>query len=281
MVLLGDRAPEALEVAVRQLGVVVRPLGPRAAEAHFEADLARRVAAALERNTSYDVACVPLENRRKTLLVADMDATIIGQESLDELADALHVGKQVRVITERAMRGEIGFEEALRARVKLLEGIRIEDAAAAMRERLVVNQGAETLVRTMKALGARTALVTGGFLMFAGPIGERVGFDDVFANRLTSVDGYLTGEAAEPILGRAAKAARLRALCEELGITPGDAIAVGDGANDLDMIEAAGIGVGYRPKPILEKAADAVLRRSDLTALLSLQGIPESEWVRA
>jgi phosphoserine phosphatase len=133
----------------------------------------------------------------------------------------------------------------------------------------------------MKALGARTALVTGGFLMFAGPIGERVGFDDVFANRLTSVDGYLTGEAAEPILGRAAKAARLRALCEELGITPGDAIAVGDGANDLDMIEAAGIGVGYRPKPILEKAADAVLRRSDLTALLSLQGIPESEWVRA
>ncbi|MEE4213140.1 MAG: phosphoserine phosphatase SerB [Parvularcula sp.] len=278
VVLIGERAPEALEVAVRQLGVRVQPLGERAAEAHFDEAFARRVAAALSKNTGYDVACVALAGREKKLLLADMDATIIGQESLDELADALHVGAQVKVITDKAMRGEIPFEAALRARVKLLEGVRIDDAAAAMRDRLKVNEGAVTLVRTAKALGMRTALVTGGFLMFAGPIGEQVGFDDVYANRLTSRDGYLTGEAAEPILGREAKAERLKLLCAEMGIKPAEVVAVGDGANDLDMIKAAGLGVGYRPKPILAEAADAVLKRSDLTGILSLLGIPEGQW---
>lgn len=281
VVLIGDRAPEALEIAMRQLGVEVLPLSAQAAEVHLDVTFARKVESALRANTRYDVACIPLENRRKRLLLADMDSTIIGEESLDELAEAFAVGQQVSMITEQAMRGELDFEQALKARVKLLEGVQLQAAADALNKRITYNKGAGTLVATMKAHGAHCALVTGGFDVFAGPVAEKLGFDDVFANRLQSVDGFLTGEVAEPILGRDAKTERLRALADEKGISVDDAVAVGDGANDLGMISAAGLGVGYRPKPVIEEAAAAVIKRGDLTALLALQGIPETEWVRA
>ena len=280
VVLIGDRAPEALKVAMRQIGAEVFPLSAQAAEVHLDSMFARKVEAALRANTRYDVASVPLENRRKRLLLADMDSTIIGEESLDELAEAFAVGKQVSLITEKAMRGELDFEQAIKARVKLLEGVQIEAAAAALNERITVNKGAGTLVATMKAHGAHCALVTGGFDVFAGPVAEKLGFDDVFANRLQSVDGFLTGEVAEPILGRDAKTEKLRTLAAEKEMTVEDALAVGDGANDLGMISAAGLGVGYRPKPVIAEVASAVIQHGDLTALLALQGIPETEWVK-
>lgn len=279
VLLLGPAAPESLAVAVRNVDLEPLTLSATAAEVHLPLERAKSVAAALARNPGFDVAVVPLEGREKKLILCDMDSTIIGEESLDELAAAFGFGSEVAAITEKAMRGELAFEPALRARVALFKGLRIEDAAARLRERMSINQGAETLVRTMRARGAHTALLTGGFDIFAAPVAERLGFHDVFANRLRSGDGILTGEVAEPILGPDAKKARLDALCAELGYTPDDVLAVGDGANDRAMVAAAGLGVGYRPKAVLAEAADVVLRTADLTALLALQGIPASEWV--
>jgi phosphoserine phosphatase len=280
VVLLGERAAEALAVAMRQIGLPVRPLGTKAAEVHLDKDRAFRVARALAAQRGYDAAAVPLEGREKSVLVADMDATIIGQESLDVLAAAYGFGRQVAAITEKAMAGEIEFDEALRIRVKLLKGQSLEDAASILKRKITINDGAEILVRTMAARGARCALVTGGFDVFAGPVAERLGFHDVFANRLRSADGVLTGDVAEPILGRSAKEEALLRVCGEAGLSPAAASALGDGANDRAMIEKAGLGVGYRAKAVLAKAADVNLRHADLTAVLSLQGIPENEWWR-
>lgn len=279
VVLLGPGAPQALATALKRAPVTIRPLSASAAEAHMGEEPARKAATALAKHDGYDVACLPLENRRKKILLCDMDSTIVEEETLDEIADAFGFGEQVRAITELAMKGELNFEEALRRRVGLLHGTSVDEATEVVRERTNISKGAVVLVRTMRLLGAKTALVTGGFDIFAEMVGEAIGFDSVYANCLRSSEGVLTGEVASPILGQGAKRERLEILCRELDLTPDDVVAVGDGANDRDMIELAGMGVGYRPKPVLEKISDVNLRHHDLTAILALQGIPQTDWV--
>jgi len=226
-----------------------------------------------------DANVVPAEGRRKRLLIADMDSTIIGVECIDELADFAGVKPQVAAITEAAMRGELDFEGALNARVALLAGLPERVLEECYAERVRLNPGAAVLARTMAALGAETALVSGGFDFFASRVAAAAGFARAQANRLVVADGRLTGAVARPILGREAKLAALRALSE--GVGPEAAVAVGDGANDLAMVSAAGLGVAWRAKPALAEAADARLDHSDLTAVLALQGIPEDAWRQA
>ncbi len=225
-----------------------------------------------------DVNVVSAEGRRKRLLIADMDSTIIGVECIDELADFAGVRPQVAAITERAMRGELDFEGALTERVALLAGLPETALSDCYAERVRLNPGARTLARTMAALGAETALVSGGFSFFTERVAAAAGFARQQANRLEVAHGRLTGAVARPILGRAAKRAALDALTAELGLAPEAAVAVGDGANDLDMVCAAGLGVAYHAKPALAEAADARLEHSDLTAILALQGIAERDW---
>ena len=224
---------------------------------------------------------MPMSSRpraAKRLLIADMDSTIIRVECIDELADFAGVKPEVAAITERAMRGELDFEAALDARVALLAGLPEAVLSECYAERVRLNPGARTLVRTMAALGAATALVSGGFSYFTARVAAEAGFARNQANTLLVADGRLTGKVARPILGRAAKLAALEAIGAELGIAPEAAVAVGDGANDLDMVAAAGLGVAYHAKPALAAGADARLDHSDLTALLALQGIAEAEW---
>jgi phosphoserine phosphatase len=224
--------------------------------------------------------CVqPVEGRRKRLLIADMDSTIINVECIDELADFAGVKAQVSEITERAMRGELDFEAALRERVAMLKGLGLDALQRAYDERVRLNPGARTLVRTMTANGARCVLVSGGFTFFTGRVAEAAGFADNRANTLIEVDGVLTGQVGEPILGRAAKLAALQDETSALGVTPAEALAVGDGANDLAMIEAAGLGVAYRAKPIVAAQADAKVDHADLTALLYFQGYTAAQFV--
>jgi phosphoserine phosphatase len=227
-----------------------------------------------------DAAVVPRANRRKKLLLADMDSTMINQECIDELADAIGVKAQVAAITEQAMRGEIEFEGALKLRVALLKGLSRAAVEAVRRERITLAPGGRTLVQTMKAYGAYTSLVSGGFTLFAQYFAERIGFDEARANTLIFWGGTLSGTVAEPIFGRNAKLARLNELVAERGISVAETLAVGDGANDLDMIRAAGLGVALHAKPAVAAEADARIDHGDLTALLYLQGYEEDEFVR-
>ncbi len=228
-----------------------------------------------------DANVVSLEGRRKRLLIADMDSTIIDVECIDELADFAGVKPQVAAITEAAMRGDLDFEGALDARVALLRGLPVSVLEECYAARVRLNAGAATAVRTMAALGAETALVSGGFTFFSARVAEAAGFARHRANTLIFEKGRLTGKVARPVLGRAAKRAAMEAYAREGGYGPGEVLAVGDGANDLDMVQAAGLGVAYRAKPTLTAAADARLDHSDLTGLLALQGIPETEWCQA
>ena len=225
-----------------------------------------------------DANVVPAEGRHKRLLIADMDSTIIGVECIDELADFAGLKAEVAAITEAAMRGELDFEAALIARVGLLRGLPASVLEECYAERVRLNPGARTLVRTMAALGAATALVSGGFDFFSERVAQAAGFARHQANKLLVADGVLTGDVARPILGRRAKLAALHALAAEAGVRAEAALAVGDGANDADMVRAAGLGVAYHAKPALAAVADARIEHSDLTALLALQGIPEAEW---
>ena len=224
-----------------------------------------------------DCALLPAAGRRKKLLVADMESTMIAEECLDELAATAGIGAEVAAITTRAMRGELDFEASLRERVRLLAGLPVS-ALEELRNRLTPLPGAATLVATMRAHGAHAALVSGGFSFFTEPVAARLGFQAQFANRLGIAGGRLDGTVAEPILGRAAKAARLASLARENGLTLAETLAVGDGANDVAMVEQAGLGVSYRGKPLLAGVADAVIRHADLTALLYLQGYRRDEF---
>ena len=203
---------------------------------------------------------------------------MIGQECIDELADLAGVGPQVAAITERAMRGEIDFEGALAARVALLEGLPEDAMGRVIAERLTLAPGAATLVATMRAHGAHAALVSGGFTAFTAWVAARLGFDEHRANALEIADGRLTGRAARPYLGRQAKVEALEEIAARLGIGARDVLAVGDGANDLGMIERAGLGVAWRAKPVVAERADCRVRHGDLTALLYLQGYERSEF---
>ncbi|MGN6571691.1 MAG: phosphoserine phosphatase SerB [Pseudolabrys sp.] len=229
-----------------------------------------------------DVVVQAIAHRRKKLFLADMDSTMIGQECIDELADYAGLKAHVATITERAMRGEIAFEPALRERVALLEGLKVSVIEEVLRDRIKLTPGAKALVRTMRANGAHTALVSGGFTLFTDRVAAMIGFDENRANRLTVIDGHtLSGAVAEPIFGRDAKRAALLELRQEFGLKPEETMAVGDGANDLDMIVEAGLGVAYHAKPKVAEAAAARIDHADLTALLYVQGYARDEFVEA
>lgn len=225
-----------------------------------------------------DLNIFPAVERRKRLLVADMDSTIIEQECIDELAEVVGIKAEIAAITERAMRGEIAFEPALRERVALLKGVDQRAIARIVEERITATPGAATLVRTMRAHGAYTALITGGFTLFAEPVASRIGFDEHRANRLEFSGSEMTGRVEEPILGAASKRAALIELRDRLGLAHEDTMAVGDGANDLHMLAEAGLGVAFRAKPAVAEAATARVRHGDLTALLYLQGYRRSDF---
>jgi phosphoserine phosphatase len=226
-----------------------------------------------------DVVVQPRIDRRKKLFLADMDSTMIGQECVDELADFAGLKAHVAGITERAMRGEIAFEPALRARVALLKGLAVGVVDEVLKQRITLTPGSRELVATMRAHGAYTCLISGGFTLFTNAIAAMVGFQENRANELKVLDGKLTGEVAEPILGRAAKLATLIELRESFDLDNLDTLAVGDGANDLGMIEAAGLGVAYHAKPAVAAAAAARIDHGDLTALLYAQGYRREEFV--
>jgi phosphoserine phosphatase len=227
-----------------------------------------------------DVVVQPQDGRRKMLLVADMDSTMIGHECIDELADYAGVKDRVAAITERAMRGEIAFAPALRERVALLKGLPAATIDQVIADRIRPNPGAATLIRTMRANGAYTCVVTGGFTAFMAPLAKMIGFDEFHANTLlTDSAGRLTGQVAEPVLGRDAKRDTLLSLRERLGLRREDTIAVGDGANDVPMIEAAGLGIAFHGKPTLREAAGACIDHGDLTALLYAQGYRREDFV--
>ncbi|MEM6660787.1 MAG: phosphoserine phosphatase SerB [Pseudomonadota bacterium] len=267
--LSGDQITDA----IAQVGGVPRRLSDSAAEIPVD----RPVMAAVD---NADVNCLPAANRRKRLLIADMDSTMIPVECIDEIADYAGVRDEVVAITEPAMRGEMSFDEALIARVALMEGLpekRLEDV---WRERISLNSGARVLVQTMRANGAYAALVSGGFTYFTQRVAAAAGFDEHRANILEIANGALTGTVGRPILGREAKLDALNALMSMQGIVAADAMAVGDGANDLAMISAAGLGVAYHAKPIVAADADASIVHGDLTALLYLQGYAENEFSR-
>jgi phosphoserine phosphatase len=225
-----------------------------------------------------DLVIQPAAGRRKRLLIADMDSTMIQQECIDELADEAGVGAHVAGITARAMNGELDFEAALRERVGLLKGLPEAVIAGVIRDRITLMPGGRALVATMKAQSGYAALVSGGFTAFTGAIAEVLGFDENRANTLLIEAGVLTGAVAMPILGRAAKVQALQEISARLGITPAEAIAVGDGANDLGMLGLAGTGVALHAKPSVQAECDIRVNHGDLTALLYLQGYAREEF---
>ena len=226
-----------------------------------------------------DLAVQDAETRRKKLLIADMDSTMIGQECIDELAAEVGLKDKVATITARAMNGEIAFEPALRERVALLKGLPISVVDEVIEKRITLTPGGRELIATMKAKGYYTALVSGGFTVFTSRIAATLGFDENRANLLIDADGKLTGEVAEPILGKQAKVDALNDIATRLGITPDEAMAVGDGANDLGMLHLSGAGVALHAKPAVAAEAKIRIDHGDLTALLYLQGYRKSDFV--
>jgi phosphoserine phosphatase len=225
-----------------------------------------------------DVVVLPAANRRKRLLIADMDSTMIAQECIDELGAAAGQGEKIAAITARAMRGEIDFAASLRERLGLMAGLE-----ASVIGRLIgatkFTEGGRTLVQTMKSQGAHTVLVSGGFTVFTSHVAKVLGFDGHLANELVIESGRLTGRALEPILGRDAKTAALREIAGKLGLDLIETLAVGDGANDIDMLAASGLGVAFHAKPAVRAQARARIDHGDLSALLYLQGYAKSEFV--
>ena len=233
----------------------------------------------MARNRPIDVALLPAANRSKRVLLADMDSTMIGEECLDELGALAGIGAHIGAITARAMAGELDFEGALRQRVAFLAGLDEAAIADVLAKRITFRPGGATLIATMKANGAHTALISGGFVQFTGHIASRLGFHEHRGNELIIEEGRLTGRVREPILGKDAKLEALQRITERLGISPRDAIAVGDGANDIPMLKAAGIGVALHAKPKVQAEAPLRINHGDLTALLYLQGYRRDEFI--
>ncbi|MBB2684998.1 phosphoserine phosphatase SerB [Rhizobium sophoriradicis] len=242
-------------------------------------------AQAAEANILAVIASAPIdlviqeqETRRKKLLIADMDSTMIGQECIDELAAEVGLKEKVAAITARAMNGEIAFEPALRERVALLKGLPISVVDEVIAKRITLTPGGPKLIATMKSKGHYTALVSGGFTVFTGPIAATLGFDENRANTLLEDGGILSGFVAEPILGKQAKVDALNEISARLGISPKEAIAVGDGANDLGMLQLAGSGVALHAKPTVAAQAQMRINHADLTALLYIQGYRKTDF---
>lgn len=227
-----------------------------------------------------DMVVQKATGRKKRLLIADMDSTMIRQECIDELADEAGVGARVADITARAMNGELDFEGALRERVGLLKGLPEGVVGQVLRDRITLMSGGPVLLATMKANGAYAALVSGGFTAFTAAVAGRLGFDENRANMLHVAEGALAGTVAEPILGKEAKLQALNEITARLGITPAEALAVGDGANDLPMLKAAGTGVALHAKPTVQAQCEVRVNHGDLTALLYLQGYSRDDFVR-
>jgi phosphoserine phosphatase len=227
-----------------------------------------------------DVVVQPAANRRKKLFLADMDSTMIGQECIDELAEYVGLKPHVAAITERAMRGEIEFEPALRERVALLRGLDISVIQDVLKKRITLSPGARTLIATLRAHGTRTCLVSGGFTLFTDQLAALIGFDEARGNKLVIMDEHkLAGSVIEPIFGRDGKRNVLIELRQSLGLAKEETMAVGDGANDIDMITEAGLGVAYHAKPKLKETARARIDYTDLTGLLYMQGYRRDEFV--
>jgi len=252
----------------------------KAADIFFALDPVAARAALTGVGDKVDVIVQPVAGREKTLLIADMDSTMITVECIDELADYAGIKPQIAEVTERAMRGELDFEGALHGRVALLKGLPDSAIDQCRTERVVIMGGAKALVRTMKARGARTLLVSGGFTRFTGPVAEEIGFDVHVANVLEIADGALLGTVTTPIVDAARKRTELEAAIAD-GIDRTLTLAVGDGANDIPMIQGAGLGVAYHAKPKTREAAAAEIVHGDLSVLLYAQGIPSAEWVVA
>lgn len=276
-----ERAREAMrnagfeEIALRSLAEgIACDLRGAGAPADFKS-LADDIRRALG-GAPVDVVAQSAEGRRKRLLVADMDSTIIEQECIDELAGFAGRRAEIAAITERAMRGELDFESALMRRLSMLAGLSEQALEQVFRDRITLTPGARTLVRTMKKFGAHTALVSGGFTYFTSRVAAAAGFDFNDANVLEIENGRLTGRVVGETRGRAAKEAALMRYAEDLGLSLSETLAVGDGANDLAMLATAGLGVAFRAKPAVALAADTRIEHGDLTALLYLQGFPQS-----
>ena len=268
--LTGAQAPHWLDRAI----AADIPFTPDGAD---DKATAERVRGALA-GAPIDIVVQPVATRRKRLFVADMDSTMIGQECIDELADYAGLKAHVAAITERAMRGEIAFEPALRERVALLKNLPVAVVEEVIEKRITLTPGGRALVATMRRNGGYTCLVSGGFTLFTSRVAALIGFDQHRGNTLV-VDGEkFAGRVAEPILGREAKRATLIELRDRLGVAPHETLAAGDGANDLAMIEAAGLGVAYHAKPKVAAAAHARIDHGDLTALLYLQGYARDQF---
>jgi phosphoserine phosphatase len=281
---LQEALPHALEAVARSGSSIedTEILGDGAADIFFDHDdptIVRAKAEDVLERAPADICVQLVEHRKKRLLIADMDSTIIGCECLDELADFAGVRREVSQITERAMRGELNFEDALRERVAMIAGLPLADLQRCFDERVRLNPGARTLAATMAANGARCVLVSGGFDFFTSRVAQLAGFNAHWGNRLIDDGEALTGRVSEPILGRDAKLSTLRAEAAGFGASMVDTLAIGDGANDVDMITAAGLGVAYRAKPILADQADAKLDKTDLTSLLYFQGYGADRFV--
>lgn len=229
--------------------------------------------------TAIDAVCTSTQGRRKKLFISDMDSTVIDQECIDELGDAIGLGSRIREITAAVVNGDMSFSDALRERMALMRGTKRTVLESVYEKRITLKSGARTLVQTMRRQGAHCVLVSGGFSFFTSRIAERIGFHDHQGNELVFEDAKLTGEVLEPILGRSAKLNMLMKLCGEKGVTPCEVLAAGDGANDIKMIKAAGLGVAFHGSQSLKHEANACIDHGDLTALLYIQGFHKSEFV--
>lgn len=276
---------EVIDAAAARLGAAGLNMGApawidrgSAADFAITADAAEVRAAFADWDAPVDIVVQDGVNRRKAMIIADMDSTMITVECIDELADYAGIKPQIAAITERAMRGELDFRAALAERVGLLAGLDAAVIDQCLAERVALMPGARQLVQTMVAGGARAVLVSGGFTRFAEPVAAEIGFHRAIANRLAIAGGKLTGLVEEPIVDSATKLATLEAECAALGIDATAVLAVGDGANDIPMLVGAGLGIAYRAHPAARAAASAAIDHGDLTALLWAQGYPKREW---
>jgi phosphoserine phosphatase len=278
---IGDMSTATDMVAATGANVrVARWLDPlKAIDLDFEGDAAAVRAAAEGAFANADAIVQRSEGRARRLIVADMDSTMITIECIDELADYAGIKPQIAEVTERAMRGELDFEEALRSRVALLEGLPESAIDQCLAERVKIMPGARALVRTVRAQGGSAILVSGGFTCFAEPVAKEIGFNRSVANRLGIGGGVLSGTVEGAIVGAATKKQVLEQAVIDLGLSPADSLAIGDGANDIPMIEAAGLGVAYHAKPKTAAAAPARVDHGDLTAILFAMGYPRASWV--
>jgi phosphoserine phosphatase len=277
-----DAVLDAAAQALRQKADRIVLASGIAADLMFEGSNPARAEAALRETLAgrpIDIIVQRRATRRKRLFLADMDSTMIGQECIDELADFVGLKAEVSAITERAMRGEIAFEPALRERVALLKGLPLAVFDEIIAKRITLTPGGRTVVQTMRANGCYACLVSGGFTVFTGPIAARIGFNEHRSNRLLMTNETLLGKVEEPILGREAKLGALIELRERFGLQPHETLAVGDGANDLAMLAEAGLGVAFRAKPAVAAAARARIDVADLTALLYAQGYRREELI--